>query len=79
VTAVLLVCNDTTAIERLRSRESEADPEWHLSNLAQTPPLERTLDALTPDFAIRIETDDRTITAVATDVLVASGWAGRSA
>jgi hypothetical protein len=75
VTAVLLLGNDATATERLRSRESGSDLVWHLDNQAQTPPLERTMDALTPGFATRIETDDRTVADVAADVLAATGWA----
>lgn len=74
ITGVLLLADDASAVERLRTREPGTDLDWHISNMQSTPAHERDMDQITPSWVTRIQTDRRTVPDIATDVLALTGW-----
>jgi hypothetical protein len=71
VTAVLLTASDETARERLTRREigSALEPHVRRSDRAA-----RELDDLTPGWVHRVPTDGRTVSALAAEAIVLTGW-----
>lgn len=71
IVRVLLTATDATATARLTARElgSELDDGLRTSRLRA-----RRLDAEVGPEVVRVPTDDRPLTAVADDVIAATGW-----
>lgn len=71
IVRVLLTADDRTATARLTARELGSELE---EGLRKSRARARRLDEETGPEVVRIPTDDRSLTAVADDVLAASGW-----
>lgn len=71
VTAVLLTASDTTALERLRQREVGSALDDHVERSAAAA---RLLDEAAPAWVRRIDTDDRTVSDIAAEIIALSGW-----
>ena len=71
VTAILLICSDATARQRLGQRETGSSLGKHLkSSAAMADLLERGL----PATVHRVVTDGRTVSDVAEEVIALTGW-----
>ncbi|MCM6773668.1 ATPase [Nocardia sp. CDC159] len=71
VTAVLLTCTDQTARERLSRREIGTALTQHLERSARAA---RRLNDFAPDWVHRVQTDDRSVTDIAAQIIALSGW-----
>lgn len=69
---VLLTASEATRFQRLSSREIGSDLDRHL---ASTRRMAERLEHESPEWVIRVPTDDRTVAAIAKDVIGRSGWA----
>jgi hypothetical protein len=70
-TAVLLAADDQTANQRLRGREIASQYEPHVARSAAAA---KHLDAAAPAWVRRVQTDGRSVVAVAKDVVAITGW-----
>ena len=70
---VLLLCADDTARQRLVGREYGGGLEWHLAQLA-TPRDDADMDLATPDWAHRVQTDDRAVEDIAGQIVELMRW-----
>ncbi|MFF5470491.1 hypothetical protein [Streptomyces achromogenes] len=68
---VLLTATDATARERLGGRERGSELDIHLCRSAAAA---KRLEAEAPPGTVRVPTDQRTVRAIAEDVVAATGW-----
>ena len=71
IIAILLMCSNTTARERLCRRETGFTFNQHLESSAKMAEL---LESSTPGWVHRVPTDDRSVSAIAEEVIELSGW-----
>lgn len=72
VVGALLTCTDETAGQRLQSREIGSTLDWHLTRSAI---VGRELAEVTlPPWAVRVRTDERTVTDIAREIVMLTGW-----
>lgn len=71
VVAVLLTCTDHTAFQRLSRREVGSTLDEHLRRSAEMAEL---LEAELPQWVYRVDTDNRSVADVATQVIRLTGW-----
>ncbi|MFK4104319.1 hypothetical protein ACI2L1_30425 [Streptomyces sp. NPDC019531] len=71
IVRVLLTATDETAELRLTGRELGSELEHELRGSARKA---RMLDERAPAGTLRVETDGRTVTAIAAEVTAATGW-----
>jgi hypothetical protein len=71
VTAILLRCTSQTARYRLSQREIGSSLAWHLQRSTQ---MARKLDNQAPRWVHRIDTDQRTVSDIAGQVIDLAGW-----
>jgi hypothetical protein len=72
LSGVLLTASEATRIDRLASREIGTDFDRHL---ASTRRMAELLERKSPDWVVRVGTDQRTVAMIAEDVIKESGWA----
>jgi hypothetical protein len=72
VTAVLLRCSNATAHHRLSQREIGSALDQHVERSAL---MARRLDERTPRWVHRVQTDDRPVADIATEIIGLAGWA----
>ena len=72
LSGVLLTASEATRIDRLASREIGTDFDRHL---ASTRRMAELLEHKSPDWVVRVGTDQRTVAMIAEDVIKKSGWA----
>ncbi len=70
-TAVLLTASDASALQRLRRREVGGGLDAHVE---RSKAAARRLDEAAPSWVRRINTDDRTVSDIAAEVIALSGW-----
>ncbi|MEU2441064.1 hypothetical protein ABZ595_33475 [Streptomyces rubradiris] len=68
---VLLTATDATARQRLGGRERGSELDVHLRRSAAAA---QRLEAEAPPGTVRVPTDQRTVRAIAEDVVAATGW-----
>jgi hypothetical protein len=73
VNAVLLTCSDQTAHQRLSRREVGSTLDEHVLRSAEMAEL---LTNGAPEWVDQLETDDRSVTDLATQVIGWTGWLG---
>jgi hypothetical protein len=71
VTGVLLTASDETARGRLTQREIGSALDWHVERSRQRA---QELNDLTPPWIHRLSTDGRTVTEIADEAIVLTGW-----
>jgi hypothetical protein len=71
VTAVLLTADDSTIRRRLGEREIGSQLDAHLTRSAA---LATTLAESAPSWVVRIPTDGRTVTELASQIIAATDW-----
>jgi hypothetical protein len=76
VNAVLLTCSDQTARQRLSRREIGSTLDEHVLRSADMGEL---LQNAVPEWVHRLDTDNRSVTDVATRIIGWSGWLGGAA
>lgn len=76
VIAVLLTADDTTARRRLGGREIGSQLDAHLERSAA---MARHLEAAAPHDVLRVPTDDRPVTEIASEIITATGWPAQPA
>ncbi len=74
ITRVLLTASDEVAHRRLTARELGSELDVHLARSARAA---ARLEQEAPPSAVRIDTDGRTVTDIAAEVVAATGWAAR--
>jgi hypothetical protein len=72
MSGVLLTATESTRFHRLGGREIGTDLDRHLHSTRR---MAERLEREAPDWVVRIPTDDRTVTAIACEVVEQSGWA----
>ncbi|MEU6390802.1 hypothetical protein [Streptomyces sp. NPDC046939] len=75
ITRVLLTATDATAHARLSGRELGSELAHELASSARKA---RLLDRESHPETVRVATDDRSVIAIARDVVAATGWTGPS-
>ena len=68
---VLLTASEATRIDRLASREIGTDFDRHLASTRRAAEL---LERKSPEWVVRMGTDQRTVAMIAEDVIQESGW-----
>jgi hypothetical protein len=72
VTGILLTCSDATARHRLKRREIGTALGSHI---ARSDTAARQLDEMVPPTVARVNTEDRSTTEVAAEIITLAGWA----
>lgn len=68
---VLLTASEATRVQRLADREIGTDLDRHL---ASTRRMAERLERESPNWVVRVATDDRTVAEIAREVIALSGW-----
>jgi pimeloyl-ACP methyl ester carboxylesterase len=68
---VLLTASEATRFQRLSGREIGTDLDRHLESTRR---MAERLERESPEWVVRIATDDRGVAAIARDVIERSGW-----
>jgi hypothetical protein len=71
IVAILLTCTDGTARKRLCQRETGSTFDQRLESSVKTAEL---LQSNAPGWVHRVRTDDRSVSAIAEEVIELSGW-----
>ncbi|MFF8973604.1 AAA family ATPase [Streptomyces sp. NPDC014995] len=76
ITAVLLTADETTAQQRLGTREIGSQLDAHVT---RSTAMAQHLEATAPPWVARVPTDGRSVTDIARDAIAATNWSTQSA